>query len=608
MPHQHPLVAEKPDAEATDGHATVGAGYRLGDDFERLKDATIMMVDDELITMEVVRTFLEDAGYRNFVLVEESTQAMAKLYQHRPDVLLLDIMMPEVSGFDILGMLRKETEFEHLPVIILTSSSDAATKLKALDLAATDFLSKPVDPSELALRVRNTLGAKAYQDHLAYYDLLTNLPNRHLFIDRTTWAIERARRQDSKVAMLHIVFEDFKRVTDTLGPKAGDDLLMQLADRLTDHVRGADVVSQGDGELAGGMLDIFRLGSADFSVLAPGVNNIADAALIGRRILSAMNKPLDGGDTDVYLIPSIGIAGFPDDSADTASLMKNAIGASSQALAYGGKRLRFYSETVNNASLRRLRLEADLRRSVDNGDFHLLYQPKVDVASGRLIGAEALIRWERNGETVSPTDFIPVAEEMGMILPIGDWVIRESCRQAARWSDQGINLDVSINISPRQFFEPDFVKSLADVLDESGVNPGRLVVEMTETLLMDQVDLAIGRLNELHHLGLELSIDDFGTGYSSLSYLKRFKVQEVKIDRSFVMEVADSAADQALVRAVTYLAHELGARVCAEGVETPDQLEFLKTVRCDHYQGFHCSRPIKPDDFIALYQQSNAGK
>jgi diguanylate cyclase (GGDEF)-like protein len=608
MPHQHPLVAEKPDAEATDGHATVGAGYRLGDDFERLKDATIMMVDDELITMEVVRTFLEDAGYRNFVLVEESTQAMAKLYQHRPDVLLLDIMMPEVSGFDILGMLRKETEFEHLPVIILTSSSDAATKLKALDLAATDFLSKPVDPSELALRVRNTLGAKAYQDHLAYYDLLTNLPNRHLFIDRTTWAIERARRQDSKVAMLHIVFEDFKRVTDTLGPKAGDDLLMQLADRLTDHVRGADVVSQGDGELAGGMLDIFRLGSADFSVLAPGVNNIADAALIGRRILSAMNKPLDGGDTDVYLIPSIGIAGFPDDSADTASLMKNAIGASSQALAYGGKRLRFYSETVNNASLRRLRLEADLRRSVDNGDFHLLYQPKVDVASGRLIGAEALIRWERNGETVSPTDFIPVAEEMGMILPIGDWVIRESCRQAARWSDQGINLDVSINISPRQFFEPDFVKSLADVLDESGVNPGRLVVEMTETLLMDQVDLAIGRLNELHHLGLELSIDDFGTGYSSLSYLKRFKVQEVKIDRSFVMEVADSPADQALVRAVTYLAHELGARVCAEGVETPDQLEFLKTVRCDHYQGFHCSRPIKPDDFIALYQKSNAGK
>jgi diguanylate cyclase (GGDEF)-like protein len=608
MPNQHPLVAEKPDAEATDRHATVGAGYRLGDDFERLKDATIMMVDDELITMEVVRTFLEDAGYRNFVLVEESTQAMAKLYQHRPDVLLLDIMMPEVSGFDILGMLRKETEFEHLPVIILTSSSDAATKLKALDLAATDFLSKPVDPSELALRVRNTLGAKAYQDHLAYYDLLTNLPNRHLFIDRTTWAIERARRQDSKVAMLHIVFEDFKRVTDTLGPKAGDDLLMQLADRLTDHVRGADVVSQGDGELAGGMLDIFRLGSADFSVLAPGVNNIADAALIGRRILSAMNKPLDGGDTDVYLIPSIGIAGFPDDSADTASLMKNAIGASSQALAYGGKRLRFYSETVNNASLRRLRLEADLRRSVDNGDFHLLYQPKVDVASGRLIGAEALIRWERNGETVSPTDFIPVAEEMGMILPIGDWVIRESCRQAARWSDQGINLDVSINISPRQFFEPDFVKSLADVLDESGVNPGRLVVEMTETLLMDQVDLAIGRLNELHHLGLELSIDDFGTGYSSLSYLKRFKVQEVKIDRSFVMEVADSAADQALVRAVTYLAHELGARVCAEGVETPDQLEFLKTVRCDHYQGFHCSRPIKPDDFIALYQKSNAGK
>jgi diguanylate cyclase (GGDEF)-like protein len=609
MPKQHSLVAEKPESKSGDTNEMVGAGYRLGDDFERLKDATIMLVDDEQITMEVVRTFLEDAGYRNFVLVEDSTQAMSKLREHRPDVLLLDIMMPEVSGFDILGMLRKESQFEHLPVIILTSSSDAETKLTALDLAATDFLSKPVDPSELALRVRNTLGAKAYQDHLAYYDLLTNLPNRQLFMDRTTWAIERARRQRSKVAMLHIVFEDFKRVTDALGPKAGDDLLKQLADRLTDHVRGADVVSPGDGDLTGGMLDIFRLGSADFSVLAPGVTDIADAALIGRRILDAMNEPLDGGDTDVYLIPSIGIAGFPDDSTDTASLMKNAIGASSQALAYGGKRLRFYSETVNDASLRRLKLEADLRRSVDNGDFHLLYQPKIDVATGAIIGAEALIRWERrDGETVSPNEFIPVAEDMGLILPIGDWVIRESCRQVARWSDQGIDLDVSINISPKQFFEADFVKTFADILDESGVNPQHLVVEMTETLLMDKVDVAIGLLKELHDLGMALSIDDFGTGYSSLSYLKRFKVQEVKIDRSFLVEVNQSPEDQALIRAVTYLSHQLGARVCAEGVERVDQLEFLKTLRCDRYQGFLFSRPVKPDDFIALYKQSNSGR
>lgn len=601
MTEAQPIPADVLTTDTESSVVTVGEGYRLGDDFEQLKNASIMMVDDEFITMEVVRTFLEDAGYRNFILVDDSTQAITKLYEHRPDVLLLDVLMPEISGFDILTMLRKEPEFKHLPVIILTSSSDAETKLQALDLGATDFLSKPVDPSELALRVRNTLGAKAYQDQLAFYDLLTNLPNRRLFLDRTAWAIERARRQDGKVAMLHIAFPDFKRVMDTLGPHAGDDLLKQLADRMVDHVRSADVVSPSGNDVGAGIAEVFRLGSADFSVLVPNIKTITDAALVGRRILQAMKEPLDGKDTDIYLTPTIGIAGFPDDSSTTEHLMKHAMGASSQARADGGKRLRFYSESVNQASVERLRLEADLRRSVENGDFHLLYQPQVEVASGRIVGAEALIRWDRqDGRTVSPLDFIPVAEEMGLILPIGEWVLREACTQLARWSHQGLQLEVSVNISPRQFFEADLVSTFHSVLDETGINPNHLTIEMTETLLMDKVDLAVGLLNELHHLGLDVSIDDFGTGYSSLSYLKRFKVEEVKIDRSFIIDVAESAADQALVRAINSLAHELGARVCAEGIETKDQLDFLTTVRCDRFQGFYRSRPIRPDDFAAL--------
>ena len=598
--------AALPSVDPAEGDPQVTAatqGYRLGDDFEQLKNARIMMIDDEPITMDAVQAFLEEAGYRNFVLLDDSTRGMQQLRVQRPDVLLLDVMMPEVSGFDILGMLRKEPEFAHLPVIILTSSSDAATKLQALDLGATDFLSKPVDPSELALRVRNTLGAKAYQDQLAYYDILTNLPNRRLFMDRAEWAIERARRADAKVALLHVVFDGFKRVVDTLGPKAGDEVLKQVAQRLTKNVRRADVVGHESTD-AESWVDVFRVGSADFTVLAPSVRIIADAAVIGRRLIDVMREPLDADGNEVYLTPSIGVSGYPDDGLDTAMLLKRAVGASSQALAQGGGRLQFYSAKMNQMSLRRLRMEAELRRAVEHCEFRLLYQPKVEVASGRIIGAEALLRWPKNdGEIIPPADFIPVAEETGMILPIGKFVLDEACRQIARWRDEGIDIQLSVNISARQFFDTDLVSVLRGVLGETGVEPARLVLEMTESLLMDRVELVIATLRELRGLGVQVSIDDFGTGYSSLAYLKRFKVDEVKIDRTFVTDVAISREDRALIKAVTYLSHKLGARVCAEGVETPEQLAFLAKVNCNEYQGFLCSRPVPPQAFAALYRQ-----
>ncbi len=581
-----------------------GQGYKLGDDFEQMKNATIMMVDDEPITMEVVRTFLEDAGYRNFILVDDSTQAMDKLRKHRPDVLLLDVVMPKVTGFDILGMLREEPEFAHMPVIILTSSSDALTKLQALDQGATDFLSKPVDPSELALRVRNTLAAKAYQDQLAYYDILTNLPNRRLFADRTDWAIEKARRDDGQVAILHIAFEEFKRVTDTLGPKTGDEVLKQLAQRLVENVRGSDAVSH-DATDADSWIDVFALGGADFSILAPNVKNLTSAAIVGRRIIKAMAQPLNADGTEVYLSPSVGIAGYPGDGKDAATLLKLAVAASAQV--QNGERLKFYSADMNQAALARLRLEADLRRALENNEFRLLYQPKIQVSTGRMIGAEALIRWVReDGTIVSPLDFIPVAEETGLILEIGERVFGEAFRQLARWRDQGMDLSVSVNISPRQFFEGDLVAAVSSTLAEAGVDPSHLTLEVTESLLMDRVDVAIDTLHELRKLGLGISIDDFGTGYSSLSYLKRFKVDEVKIDRAFVTDVARSREDRALVTAVTYLSHKLGAKVCAEGVEDEAQLKFLKKVKCNEYQGFLCSRPVSPGAFEALFRKINA--
>lgn len=585
------------------------AEYRLGEDFAQLRNASIMMVDDEPITMEVVQTFLEDAGYRRFILVDDSLLAMDRLREHRPDVLLLDVVMPGLNGFEILAMVRADPEFMHMPIIILTSSSDAATKLQALDQGATDFLSKPVDPSELALRVRNTLAAKAYQDHLAFYDVLTNLPNRRLFQDRADWAIRHARREQGRVAMVHIAFDDFKRITDTFGPSVGDEVLKQLAERLTDNVRGTDSVGR-DVADASSWVDVFRLGSADFSLLLPSIDGVARAALVGQRLLKAMNAPFDADGTHVYLTPSIGVAAFPDDADDSLSLIKLAMGASSQAIMQGGGRIKFYSSELNQASLHRLRMEADLRRAVEQHEFRLNYQPKVDVASGTIIGAEALIRWHLDdGSVVSPADFIPVAEESGLILPIGEWALREACRQVAEWQSNGIDIKVSVNISARQFFEVDLIALTQAVLDEYKVAPQKLVLELTESILIDNVETALEIVAQLRALGIGISIDDFGTGYSSLSYLKRFRVDEVKIDRSFVTDAPESREDQALVYAVTYLAHEFGFSVCAEGVETIEQLELLKGVACDEYQGFYFSRPVTAQVFAEHYlKQLDGGR
>lgn len=578
--------------------------YGLRGDFQHLQSANIMMVDDELITMRILQSFLEEAGYCKFHLVSDSDKAMDELCKQKPDVLLLDVNMPGTSGFDILALLRKEPEFSHLPVIILTSSSDAQTKLQALDLGATDFLSKPVDPSELALRVRNTLAAKAYQDQLTYYDALTNLPNAQLFQERTLWATMRAERDSTKLVVMHIVFGDFKRVADTFGPSIGDEVLKQLADRLSGKIRLSDAVSRDTNDNSA-WNDVFRIGGAEFSILLPVAESISTITAIGARIMDVMSDPLDADGTDVYLAPSIGVAAYPDDARDASLLIKHAMAASSQAVAHAGQSIKFYSSSMNERSLGRMRMEANLRRGIASDAFKLLYQPKVCVKTGQIVGAEALIRWlDEDGRIVSPNEFIPVAEDTGLILPIGEWVLREACRQIVDWRSQDVKLKMSVNVSARQFFESDLVKLVSSVISEYALEPELLVLEMTESILVDEVDTALQILAQLRTLGVKISIDDFGTGYSSLSYLKTFRADEVKIDRAFIMDLTSSREDQALVYAIAYLAHEMGFTVCAEGVEYKAQRDYLLNVQCDEYQGYYFSRPVTASDFISLYRQS----
>jgi len=580
----------------------------LKSDSDTFSQATIMMVDDEATTMEVMQAFLEEAGYQRFVLLEDSSRAMAKIDEIRPDILLLDLMMPKVPGFEILQQVRAHSLLGHLPIIILTSSSDAETKLKALDYGATDFLAKPVDPSELILRVRNTLAAKAYQNQLAYYDSLTKLPNRSLFLDRLNWFLQRAERNNENLVILHITLDQFKRVYNTLGPQVGDQVIMQIAERISSCIRSSDMFGRGTD--ANRELDsLFHVGGDEFSLLCPTMANSEHAIKLASRILKVMENPFDANGTEVHIWPCIGIATYPEDAKNMTKLIQCTVGASAQANPHGKGGFHFYSCDLNAKSLERLQMEADLRHAVFAGDQLLLhYQPKVDVKSGQITGVEALVRWQKpDGQFVFPDSFIPLAEETGLILPIGEWVLREACAQLARWQAQGLWIHVAVNLSVKQFHAGNLVELVTDILKDSGVDKQHLTLELTESLLMDNAVEAVETLSRLILLGVRISMDDFGTGYSSLSYLKRFPLHELKIDRSFLMDMTRDSDDQALVAAMIYLAHEFGLKVVAEGVEKQEQLDILLGLDCEEYQGYFFSRPVSIEDLAPMLFERTAG-
>lgn len=569
-------------------------------------DSLIMMVDDEPILMAVIQEFLSEAGYKNFEAVEDSTQALDKLHEFQPDVLLLDLVMPEVDGFQILRSVRAHAETRHLPVIVLTSSSDAATKLKALELGATDFLAKPVDSSELVLRLRNTLTVKAYQDQLAFYDTLTGLPNRRLFMDRLKWALQHADRTHKSAAILNVNLDRFKNINDTLGPRIGDALLAQVASRLTDCIRMDAYISFSDrAELSS---SVSRFGGDEFSIILHEITRVENAAYVARRLTQSMVDPFYIDEHEIFLTTSIGIAIYPEDGNEIDVLMKNVAVATETAKQNGRNNYQFYSKDLNARSEERLKLETDLRRAIDKGQLEIYYQPKIEGSSGRVSGMEALIRWHRTEHgTLSPSEFIPVAEQMGQIIVLGNWLFNEVCRQHREWMEDGIGpLKVSVNVSGHQFSDKDLCNSLQIVLTEHKMDAASLILEITESVLMGDVEGSIQTMHDIKALGLSLSIDDFGTGYSSLSYLKLFPIEELKIDRSFIMDLPDSKSDAAIVRAIIALADGLDLDLVAEGVETEQQLQFLYENGCETIQGFYYSKPLTADQFKQFVIEHNA--
>ncbi len=567
---------------------------------QKLKNATIMIVDDEPSSIEVVKAFLEEEGYRHFVTVDDSVQALTILEEKRPDLLLLDLMMPEVSGFDILSALRHHPKYNHLPVIILTAAIDAESKLKALGLGATDFLAKPLDKSELGLRVRNTLFAKAYQDQLAYYDALTGLPNRQLFMEDLSWAFKGAKRHNEELALLNIEIDHFDKVNDTIGHSTGDEVLRLVAERIRSVSRSVDVLGRAVEDEDSGMT-LFHLDSSVFSLILDRIQNAESAAIVAQRILQAIRAPMEVQGHDIYVTASVGIATYPGESEQAGDLMRVAASAKDYVKNRGGDAFQFASREINAMYEKRQRLESGLRKALEQKEFVLHYQPQVDAETGAVLGVEALLRWNSTKGAVPADDFIPLAEETGLIVPIGEWVLSEACRQLRQWHQAGrTSLRMAVNLSVRQFINADFLSTAQRIITDSGIAPQFLTLEITESLLLDDIEEKIVLLKSLKESGLKLSIDDFGTGYSSLNYLMSLPVDEIKIDRSFITKLVDNASSRAIVSSIIFLAHSLNMTTVAEGVEQGAELDFLQSQRCNQYQGYLFSRPVPAHELFNL--------
>jgi diguanylate cyclase (GGDEF)-like protein len=476
-------------------------------------------------------------------------------------------------------------------------------KLEALDIhLETRFVTR--DKNTVLAIVRDITERKAAETkiyNLAYYDALTELPNRELFIQSLEQTIAVAKRDEQKFALLFVDLDRFKRINDTLGHTIGDELLKDVANRLAKCTRSTDSVTHLDSGV-GDFIDLARLGGDEFVIKLYGADSEQSVAVVASRIISALTPPFTCAGHQFVVTPSIGIALYPQDGGTGEKLLMNADSAMYAAKNVGRNNFKFYSETMRTKSLHRLDLENLIRTAIDEGQFDLHFQPKVDASTFRLVGAEALIRWTHPTRgAIAPDDFVPIAEDTGLIVPIGNFVIREACRQVKVWSTSPVGaVPVSVNISSHQFRESGFVDNVLDAVASAGIATTELELEITESVLLHDVDRTLVQLNSLKEAGISLSIDDFGTGYSSLNYLKRFPIDTIKIDRSFVKDLHDDADDAAICAAIIAMSRQLGLNVVAEGVETRDQLKFLRRHKCDHVQGFIFSRPLSADDFFAF--------
>src|SRR5580693_3154478 len=486
----------------------------------------------------------------------------------------------QASLDQVSSINEKLTPIENQFVEALSEASRTAySLLRAILFAATPVLL--ILGTVLSLRIlQQRKRADDRVHHIAFHDDLTSLPNRLMLAQRLDQALSRHRRASMKLAILYMNLDRFKVINDSLGHEAGDLLLRQVADRLRSQSREGDTVA--------------RVGGDEFVVLMENCWNSADISACAQRLVEQLSAPYLLDQKDCHVTLSIGISIFPADGSDSQSLLKAADVAMYRAKEMGRNNYQYYLPSMNVHTLERLELESDLRRALERGEFFLHYQPKVEIATGMITGVEALLRWRHPLRgLVPPMDFIPLAEETGLIVPIGEWVLATACARINCWQGRGLpKLSVAVNLSARQFADPMLLAKLTRIIHASGLDPSLLELEITESVVMSDGECAVSVLEKLKSIGVKIAIDDFGTGYSSLGYLKRFPIDTLKIDRSFIRDIPADSGDKKITRAIIAMAHSLRLKVVAEGVETADQLKFLRTERCDAVQGYFLHRPL----------------
>ncbi|MBK8177553.1 MAG: EAL domain-containing protein [Planctomycetes bacterium] len=543
---------------------------------------------------------LERAGWR-VALAADAAAALSALERLEPDALVLGPADADPAALAACASLRRRGAPR--VVLLLTAQGDTAAIERAFDVGATEFAALPLGGVELALRLRFALRgvAAAASPEPAGESALSPGPSEiGGLLSQLRVAMEQSAAKGRHAAVLCAELVRFKELTAGQGEDACEALLADVARRLRVGIRDHDVLAR----LGCAAADVrfARLRGDEFCVMLRDVQDPSDVAKVGQRILDLMAEPFVVGGRETCLAVSIGIACFPDLALSAEGLLEAA-----EKAAYCAKQERaavplYYTPALDHRAAKRLALEVDLRHALERGQFALHYQPQVEIQSGRIVGAEALVRWfhpERG--RISPLEFVPLAEETGLIVPLGEWILREACRQNKSWQQAGFApLRISVNLSPVQFRQPGLFESVERVLQETGLDARWLEFEITETLFMSRLDAAIAQLKRFRDMGVHLSVDDFGTGYSSLSYLKRLPLDTIKIDQSFIRELATSSADSALVTAIILMCRSLKLSVVAEGVETRSQLALLRILQCDQIQGYLVSRPVPAEEFAGL--------